>query len=453
RVRMLNTVREFAREQLRISGEEPALRMAHARWFANQVTSTPPSTWRTGTEALAAWTGRNLPDADNFSLAVAHLYEHGDHETVLRVVTWLVPFWLEIGQLQEGAKWTPKVEPFAGNAPDDLQAHYFRMAAAMAMKDDRNDVAVQYATRALDAARKVDDLRLLANCQNHLGQMYWRAGDPVSGERYQMEAIETIRRDPDPLGGALFAAQIAEWLVGTNELDRAESLLREALPAIAAERPGALPIAQGTMADVMLGRGNLDEASIWLERSLDYHLEPPHRLPSMLAGRLLSAASLAIQRGEMEAAARFVGSSMAIGHRLGLVFDKATNAEVSRLLEPIRIELGPDQTSAQVRAGKQRSTAETLASAIAICRLRLAAPPVTPIVATAEGDLTPREREVLALLAEGLSNAAIADALSISERTVTTHLSRLYAKLDVSTRSEAISLAMRTGLAFPAGRT
>ena len=63
-----------------------------------------------------------------------------------------------------------------------------------------------------------------------------------------------------------------------------------------------------------------------------------------------------------------------------------------------------------------------------------------------DGWLTPREREVLALLVEGKSNPAIAEALSISQRTVTTHLSRLYAKLDVSTRSEAIALAMRTGL-------
>ncbi len=65
--------------------------------------------------------------------------------------------------------------------------------------------------------------------------------------------------------------------------------------------------------------------------------------------------------------------------------------------------------------------------------------------------LTPREREVLALLAEGMSNPAIAGALYISERTVTTHLSRLYAKLDVSTRTEAIALAMRTGLVPTSG--
>jgi DNA-binding CsgD family transcriptional regulator len=63
--------------------------------------------------------------------------------------------------------------------------------------------------------------------------------------------------------------------------------------------------------------------------------------------------------------------------------------------------------------------------------------------------LTPREREVLQLLAEGNSNAAIADHLFISQRTVTTHLSRLYAKLEVTTRTEAVALAIRMGLVTP----
>ncbi len=445
RVRMLNTVREFAREQLQVSGEEDAVRHSHATWFARYVSGTPTSTWRTGTAALGVWMSRNLPDTGNFSLAVEHLYECGDQQTVLRLVTSLVPFWLEIGQVPESAKWTPKVEPFAADAPPDLQAMYFRMAAAMAMKDDRNDLAVTYAARALEAAQQVGDLRLLSNCQNMLGQMYWRAGDPVQGERYQMAAIETIRRDPDPMGGALFAVQMAEWLVGADQLDRAESLLREAIPVVAAERPGALPIAQGTMADLMIRRGNFDEASVWLERSLDYHLEPPHRLPSMLAGRLLSAGNLAVHHGQLDVAAGFVGSALAICHRLGLIIDTATNDEMDRLMAPVREAYGPERAEALVRAGKQRSMSDTLAAAIAVCRLRQGVQPQIPAAAPA-GDLTPRERDVLALLAQGLSNLAIADALSISERTVTTHLSRLYAKLDVSTRSEAIALALRTDL-------
>ena len=50
------------------------------------------------------------------------------------------------------------------------------------------------------------------------------------------------------------------------------------------------------------------------------------------------------------------------------------------------------------------------------------------------------------LLVEGKSNPDITESLFISQRTVTTHLSRLYAKLDVSTRTSAIAIAMRSGL-------
>ena len=64
--------------------------------------------------------------------------------------------------------------------------------------------------------------------------------------------------------------------------------------------------------------------------------------------------------------------------------------------------------------------------------------------------LSARERDVLHLIAQGKSNPAIAGELSISERTVTTHLSRLYTKLDVSSRTEAMAEALRRGL-VPAG--
>ena len=57
--------------------------------------------------------------------------------------------------------------------------------------------------------------------------------------------------------------------------------------------------------------------------------------------------------------------------------------------------------------------------------------------------LTPRESEVLALLAEGLSNRDIASALYVSAETVTTHLRRVFAKLGVRSRSQAVSRALR----------
>ncbi len=60
--------------------------------------------------------------------------------------------------------------------------------------------------------------------------------------------------------------------------------------------------------------------------------------------------------------------------------------------------------------------------------------------------LTRREREVLAIAAEGLTAREIAVRLSVRERTVTTHLSRIYAKLGVGGRLAAIRLAARSGL-------
>jgi len=60
--------------------------------------------------------------------------------------------------------------------------------------------------------------------------------------------------------------------------------------------------------------------------------------------------------------------------------------------------------------------------------------------------LTPREREILQLMSEGLPNKTIASRLSISERTVTTHVANIYSKLHVNNRVSAIQEAMRRRL-------
>jgi len=64
---------------------------------------------------------------------------------------------------------------------------------------------------------------------------------------------------------------------------------------------------------------------------------------------------------------------------------------------------------------------------------------------TAEEDLTPREMEVLRLVAEGLTNYQIARRLGLSVRTVEAHLTHIYAKLGVGSRTEAALLAQRRG--------
>ncbi|GAA1113581.1 response regulator transcription factor [Kribbella jejuensis] len=63
--------------------------------------------------------------------------------------------------------------------------------------------------------------------------------------------------------------------------------------------------------------------------------------------------------------------------------------------------------------------------------------------------LTPRELEVLTLMGQGLSNAEIATTLTLSEATVKTHAARIFAKLNLRDRSQAVVLAYETGLLTP----
>jgi DNA-binding CsgD family transcriptional regulator len=111
--------------------------------------------------------------------------------------------------------------------------------------------------------------------------------------------------------------------------------------------------------------------------------------------------------------------------------------------EPLRAAY---QTTLELGAAPMRAAIESLA---ARARVSLTSDEAVPVAASAPADpfgLTPREREVLALVSTGRTNRQIADELFISESTAGVHVSNILGKLGVATRTEAASVAVRLNL-------
>ena len=111
---------------------------------------------------------------------------------------------------------------------------------------------------------------------------------------------------------------------------------------------------------------------------------------------------------------------------------------------PVRARLGAATYDRAFAAGARLSREEALEEA-----LRYTPSPVVsnPEPSGKARDLSAREREVLVHMANGLSNQQIADLLFLSLRTVTTHATHIMTKLDVQSRTAAVSFAIRNGLA------
>ena len=102
-------------------------------------------------------------------------------------------------------------------------------------------------------------------------------------------------------------------------------------------------------------------------------------------------------------------------------------------------------------AGEFASADEARQSGLAADAILMALEPVAPPRRRDDPDvieepLTPREVQVLGLLADGLANKAIADRLGISDQTVKFHVAAILGKLGVANRTEAVRVAVRRGL-------
>jgi DNA-binding NarL/FixJ family response regulator len=103
-------------------------------------------------------------------------------------------------------------------------------------------------------------------------------------------------------------------------------------------------------------------------------------------------------------------------------------------------------TAAELRAALEAAAAGLTVVRAADAHVLLARTVEEPRLTSGAAALTPRETEVLRLLADGLANKEIAYKLSISEHTVKFHVNSILTRLDAATRAEAVAIGLRRGL-------
>ena len=157
---------------------------------------------------------------------------------------------------------------------------------------------------------------------------------------------------------------------------------------------------------------------------------------------------LALEEGQVAEAVRLLGAADVRYKAEGVPLAEAHHAPGEPALADVRAALGESAFAAAWAAGRALALEEALDLALALLGA-VSTPPAKEAEkepADATG-LTGREREVLRLLSQGLTDRQIADALFISPRTVNYHVTNLLAKLGLTSRTAAAAYATRHGLA------
>jgi predicted ATPase/DNA-binding CsgD family transcriptional regulator len=450
RFAMLETIREFALERLRDRGEADAARRAHAAHFLDLAERAEAGIYG---PAMRRWLDRLETDWANLLAALAFFADAGNAIGELRLASMMSEYWAYRGHVPEGIAALLRALGRVRDAPPAVLARGLVELAFLLLLTGDHERALESSAASLLPAREDGDPYRLAQA------LYVRSLAVGYGAGRWDEAI-TLLEEARVLAGSLDDPALVQafvlWQLGIallqkGERERGVALLEEVL---------ALQLETGRHMEagaVLALLGRLDrEAGDGARAARRYgeslRLQRESSSVIHLGETIAHLADLAADHGRADSAARLLGVVRAIQERTG-----AGTLDEEQTESTARATLGDERFAAAVAAGRSLPLTDAIDEALAVADELAAvlaggeAPPASsarssPATSGPPYGLSRREREILALLGQRLSDKEIAEVLFISPRTVMAHATHIFNKLGVANRRAAAAVAARHGL-------
>jgi predicted ATPase/DNA-binding CsgD family transcriptional regulator len=284
----------------------------------------------------------------------------------------------------------------------------------------------------------------------HLVHLVQEAMDSGRFEDARMYAEEwrQLLEDLGSLHDLPNALATLAWIARKEgHLDQAAEKLGEAMSiAVASGNRRLVAFLTMRAGIIAIEQGRLSPAAGLLGGSIVHFRDRAHAID--LAETLDAYVLLASRAGDPRHAVRFLGASTSLIKESGMEPEQLEfDAGGYRLRAELEAALGADGFLGEYTTGAGQDVDGMVTEALAYRPSDVdPSPGKEERPASPFTDLSPRELEVLQHMANGFSNQQIADALFLSLRTVTTHVTRILDKLRVSSRTAAVSIAIRNGL-------
>jgi ATP/maltotriose-dependent transcriptional regulator MalT len=278
---------------------------------------------------------------------------------------------------------------------------------------------------ALAIHRELDDSRGLAESLFLLGGTDTFEGHHEAARSLLEEALVLYREVGDRQGAADSVGVLGLVGLSQDDYEQAHSLVEESrtLMRSVGDRRGFAKTLN-VLGDIVLAQGDHAAAGELYEEAYKTFADLDDRW--WLAWSLEGLAGVDAARGRLARAARIFGLAEALREEIHSPRPTALRAGYERRLATVRAGLDEAAFAAAWAAGREMAPEQALVEE-----------ETTPEQAAYPAGLTAREVEVLRLVARGMSNAQVGGELFISPRTVDAHLTSIYAKLGVSSRTAA----------------